>query len=109
MSSVERHLKTLEARAPELLALYRLVGRDVLRLAQEKAKLDPAGAARIEALFAGNGGNGKPTYSGPSKGPTPRDELGRAKPDLPHAICGQPGGNGVLRPNANGVGPCARR
>ena len=61
VSSVERHLKTLEARAPELLALYRLVGRDVLRLAKEKAKLDPAGAARIEALFAGNGGNGKPT------------------------------------------------
>jgi hypothetical protein len=32
----------------------------VLRLAKEKAKLDPAGAARIEALFSGNGGNGKP-------------------------------------------------
>jgi predicted short-subunit dehydrogenase-like oxidoreductase (DUF2520 family) len=64
VSSVERHLKTLEARAPELLALYRLVGRDVLRLAREKTKLDPAGAARIEALFSegrGNGGNGKPT------------------------------------------------
>jgi len=64
VSSVERHLKSLEARAPELLALYRLVGRDVLRLAREKTKLDPAGAARIEALFSegrGNGGNGKPT------------------------------------------------
>jgi len=64
VSSVERHLKTLEARAPELLALYRLVGRDVLRLAKEKTKLDPANAARIEALFSegrGNGGNGRPT------------------------------------------------
>jgi len=61
VSSVERHLKTLEANAPELLALYRLVGRDVLRLAKEKAKLDPEGAARIEALFSANGGNGKPT------------------------------------------------
>ena len=64
VSSVERHLKTLEARAPELLALYRLVGRDVLRLAKEKTKLDPANAARIEALFSegrGAGGNGKAT------------------------------------------------
>jgi predicted short-subunit dehydrogenase-like oxidoreductase (DUF2520 family) len=64
VSVVERHLKTLEARAPELLALYRLVGRDVLRLAKEKTKLDPANAARIEALFSegrGNGGNGRPT------------------------------------------------
>jgi len=61
---VDLHLKTLEARAPELLALYRLVGRDVLRLAKEKTKLDPANAARIEALFSegrGNGGNGRPT------------------------------------------------
>ncbi len=41
VSSVERHLRTLEARAPELLALYRLVGRDVLRLAREKSALDP--------------------------------------------------------------------
>ena len=66
VSSVERHLKTLEARAPELLALYRLVGRDVLRLAREKTKLDPAGAARIEALFSegrGNGGNGRTDVS----------------------------------------------
>jgi hypothetical protein len=61
VSSVERHLKTLEARAPELLALYRLVGRDVLRLAREKAKIDPAATARLDALFSegrGNGGNG---------------------------------------------------
>jgi predicted short-subunit dehydrogenase-like oxidoreductase (DUF2520 family) len=52
VASVERHLATLEARAPELVALYRLVGRDVLRLAREKSQLDPAGAARLEALFA---------------------------------------------------------
>ena len=50
---VERHLGTLAARAPELVELYRLVGRDVLRLAREKAKLDPASAARLEALFSG--------------------------------------------------------
>jgi predicted short-subunit dehydrogenase-like oxidoreductase (DUF2520 family) len=55
---VERHLGTLEARAPELVELYRLVGRDVLRLAREKASsekagMDPASAARLEALFSG--------------------------------------------------------
>ena len=50
---VERHLGTLAARAPELVELYRLVGRDVLRLAREKAKIDPASAARLEALFSG--------------------------------------------------------
>ena len=42
VSSVEQHLRTLEARAPELLELYRLVGRDVLRLAREKSNLEPA-------------------------------------------------------------------
>ncbi|HEY6475495.1 MAG TPA: Rossmann-like and DUF2520 domain-containing protein, partial [Polyangia bacterium] len=46
VTSVERHLMTLATRAPELIELYRLVGRDVLRLAREKAKLDPASAAR---------------------------------------------------------------
>jgi predicted short-subunit dehydrogenase-like oxidoreductase (DUF2520 family) len=50
---VERHFGTLAARAPELVELYRLVGRDVLRLAREKSKLDPAAAARLEALFSG--------------------------------------------------------
>jgi predicted short-subunit dehydrogenase-like oxidoreductase (DUF2520 family) len=52
VASVERHILTLEARAPELVALYRLVGRDVLRLAREKADLDPVRAARLEALFS---------------------------------------------------------
>lgn len=63
VSVVERHLKTLQARAPELVELYRLVGRDVLRLAKEKAELDPGRAARLEALFAGTpaaAANGKP-------------------------------------------------
>jgi predicted short-subunit dehydrogenase-like oxidoreductase (DUF2520 family) len=50
---VERHLGTLAARAPELVELYRLVGREVLRLARDKAKLDPASAARLETLFSG--------------------------------------------------------
>jgi len=62
VSTVEEHLKSLQARAPELLELYRLVGRDVLRLAREKADLDPAHAARLDALFSatttGSGANG---------------------------------------------------
>jgi predicted short-subunit dehydrogenase-like oxidoreductase (DUF2520 family) len=53
VSVVERHLETLAERAPELVELYRVVGRDVLRLAREKARLDPANAARLEALLAG--------------------------------------------------------
>jgi predicted short-subunit dehydrogenase-like oxidoreductase (DUF2520 family) len=51
VSSVEQHLRTLEARAPEVLELYRLVGRDVLRLAQEKASLEAATVKRLEGLF----------------------------------------------------------
>ncbi len=50
---VERHLVALAAQAPELVELYRLVGREVLRLAREKAKIAPAAAARLEALFSG--------------------------------------------------------
>jgi predicted short-subunit dehydrogenase-like oxidoreductase (DUF2520 family) len=56
VSSVEQHLRILETRAPELLELYRLVGRDVLRLAREKSNLEPAAVARLESLFAGTNG-----------------------------------------------------
>jgi predicted short-subunit dehydrogenase-like oxidoreductase (DUF2520 family) len=59
VSSVELHLRILEERAPEMLDLYRLVGRDVLRLAIEKAAdkptLDPTTVARLEALFQARG------------------------------------------------------
>jgi predicted short-subunit dehydrogenase-like oxidoreductase (DUF2520 family) len=51
VSSVEQHLRALEARAPELIELYRLVGRDVLRLAREKSKLAPETVERLETLF----------------------------------------------------------
>jgi predicted short-subunit dehydrogenase-like oxidoreductase (DUF2520 family) len=56
VSSVEQHLRTLEAKAPEMLELYRLLGRDVLRLARLKRPLDPAAAGRLEALFASGAG-----------------------------------------------------
>ncbi len=51
VSSVEQHLRVLEERAPEMLDLYRGLGRDVLRLAREKSPLEPATLARLEALF----------------------------------------------------------
>jgi predicted short-subunit dehydrogenase-like oxidoreductase (DUF2520 family) len=71
VASVERHIATLEARAPELVALYRLVGRDVLRLAREKANLDPAGAARLEALFSGGPDSASPADSAGTPHGTP--------------------------------------
>jgi predicted short-subunit dehydrogenase-like oxidoreductase (DUF2520 family) len=51
VSSVEQHLRILEERAPEMLDLYRLVGRDVVRLACEKSSLEPSTVARLETLF----------------------------------------------------------
>ena len=51
VSSVEHHLRILAQRAPQMLDLYRRLGRDVLRLAREKSALEPAVAARLEALF----------------------------------------------------------
>jgi predicted short-subunit dehydrogenase-like oxidoreductase (DUF2520 family) len=51
VSSVEQHLRILEERAPDMLDLYRLVGRDVLRLASQKRDLEAATVARLEALF----------------------------------------------------------
>jgi predicted short-subunit dehydrogenase-like oxidoreductase (DUF2520 family) len=53
VTSVEQHLATLGKRAPEMLDLYRLIGRDVLRLARMKSRLEPAAIAKLEALFAG--------------------------------------------------------
>jgi predicted short-subunit dehydrogenase-like oxidoreductase (DUF2520 family) len=51
VSSVEQHLRALEQRAPDLLELYRLLGRDVLRLAREKSNLDADAVTRLEGLF----------------------------------------------------------
>jgi predicted short-subunit dehydrogenase-like oxidoreductase (DUF2520 family) len=51
--SVEQHLRVLEARAPEVVELYKLVGRDVLRLATEKTTLTPEVVARLTTLFTG--------------------------------------------------------
>jgi predicted short-subunit dehydrogenase-like oxidoreductase (DUF2520 family) len=51
VSTVEQHLSVLETRAPELLELYRLLGRDVLRLARDKSSLEPDAVERLETLF----------------------------------------------------------
>jgi predicted short-subunit dehydrogenase-like oxidoreductase (DUF2520 family) len=51
VSSVEQHLRVLEDKAPELVELYRLVGRDVLRLAQEKGRLEADAVKRLADLF----------------------------------------------------------
>ncbi|HEX3698237.1 MAG TPA: DUF2520 domain-containing protein [Polyangia bacterium] len=58
VSSVEQHLRILETKAPEMLDLYRLIGRDVLRLARLKSPLEPAAVARLETLFAAGDGHG---------------------------------------------------
>jgi len=58
VASVERHLESLAARAPALVELYRLVGREVLRIALSKGPLDADAVARLEALFAGRPTNG---------------------------------------------------
>jgi len=57
VSSVEQHLRVLEARAPELLELYRVMGRDVLRLAREKSNLEPDVVKRLESLFGATRSN----------------------------------------------------
>jgi predicted short-subunit dehydrogenase-like oxidoreductase (DUF2520 family) len=54
-STVEQHLRALEARAPETVELYRLLGRDVLRLARERSKLDDAAVERLEGLLGAPG------------------------------------------------------
>lgn len=51
VSSVERHLDILKKRAPQMVELYKLIGRDVLRLALQKSPLDADAVARLETLF----------------------------------------------------------
>jgi len=53
VSSVERHLEILQRRAPRIVELYRLLGRDVLRLALSKAPLDADAVKHFETLFGG--------------------------------------------------------
>ena len=51
VSSVERHLEVLTDRAPELLSLYRTMGKHLLRLARRKSPLDADTVAKMESLL----------------------------------------------------------
>jgi predicted short-subunit dehydrogenase-like oxidoreductase (DUF2520 family) len=51
VSSVQRHLETLGTRAPQMVGLYKLMGREVLRIALTKGPLDSDAVARMEKLF----------------------------------------------------------
>jgi predicted short-subunit dehydrogenase-like oxidoreductase (DUF2520 family) len=51
VSSVVRHLEILAARAPQMLELYRLLGREVLRIALSKSPLDADAVGRLQELF----------------------------------------------------------
>lgn len=51
VGTVERHLAALKARAPQVVDLYRLAGREVLRLAVSKGPLDSDGVRKLQALF----------------------------------------------------------
>jgi len=56
VSSVERHLAALKERAPQMIDLYKLLGRDVLRIALTKGPLDADAVARLESLFDARSG-----------------------------------------------------
>jgi predicted short-subunit dehydrogenase-like oxidoreductase (DUF2520 family) len=54
--SVERHLGAIEQRAPEVLDLYRRLGREVLRIARKRVPdLDDAAVERIAQLYGDDG------------------------------------------------------
>lgn len=54
VDSIERHVAALEKRAPEVLDLYRRLGREVLRIARKRVpELDDRAVERIAALFEG--------------------------------------------------------
>ena len=61
VSSVERHLEALTRRAPQILEIYRLLGREVLRIALSKSPLDADAVARFEVLFGGRSGTAPET------------------------------------------------
>ena len=56
VSSVERHLEALKKRAPQMVELYKTLGREVLRIALQKSPLDADAVARFETLFGGRTG-----------------------------------------------------
>lgn len=54
VASIERHLVAIEQKAPDLLDLYRRLGREVLRIARSQVPdLDRAAVERMGAIFGG--------------------------------------------------------
>jgi predicted short-subunit dehydrogenase-like oxidoreductase (DUF2520 family) len=51
VGTVERHLEALKTRAPQMVDLYRLAGREVLRIALSKGPLDSDAVAKMQSLF----------------------------------------------------------
>lgn len=55
VSSVQRHLDILAARAPQTVELYKMLGREVLRIALGKSPLDAEAVARLAESFGERG------------------------------------------------------
>jgi predicted short-subunit dehydrogenase-like oxidoreductase (DUF2520 family) len=54
VGSIERHIATLQGKAPETLDLYRRLGREVLRIARKRVPdLDAAAVDKMAKLFGG--------------------------------------------------------
>ncbi len=54
VGSIERHIGALEATAPEVLDLYRRLGRETVRIARKRVPdLDPKAIQQMAALFGG--------------------------------------------------------
>lgn len=56
VEAIERHLEALRAKAPEVIDLYRRLGREVLRIARKRVPdLDDGAVEHMAALFEGTG------------------------------------------------------
>jgi predicted short-subunit dehydrogenase-like oxidoreductase (DUF2520 family) len=52
VTTVERHVAMIEAKAPAALDLYRRLGREVLEIARKKRSQDPEIVERLTVLFS---------------------------------------------------------
>ncbi len=53
VETVRRHLEAIEAAAPEMLPVYRILGREAVKVALAKGTLAPDGAAHLLGLLGG--------------------------------------------------------
>jgi predicted short-subunit dehydrogenase-like oxidoreductase (DUF2520 family) len=68
VESVERHVAALSRSAPEVLDLYRRLGREVLRIARKRVpELDGRAVEQMAALFQGDGPAPEPRARPPAK------------------------------------------